>query len=58
MGRWAAGLCRVAASLLLVAAIVVAFLLPLTPAYHVDVFLRAGHAALRGLQVYPAPGTP
>lgn len=43
--------------LALVAAIVLAFL-PLTPAYDLDVFLRAGHTALRGLQVYPAPGSP
>jgi alpha-1,2-mannosyltransferase len=42
---------------LLVVAIVGVFL-PLTQAYDVDVFLRAGHAALRGLQVYPAPGSP
>jgi hypothetical protein len=40
-----------------VAAIVVVFL-PLTRAYDLDVFLRAGAAALRGLQVYPGPGTP
>lgn len=44
------------APLLVVTAIVVAFL-PLTPAYDVNVFLRAGDAALRGLPIYPAPGT-
>jgi hypothetical protein len=40
-----------------VAAIALAFL-PLTPAYDVDVFLRAGDAAAHGLQVYPTAGTP
>ncbi len=40
-----------------VAAIALAFL-PLTPAYDVDVFLRAGAAATHSLRVYPAPGTP
>ncbi len=48
---------RLLAPLLLVAAIVMLFL-PLTQAYDLDVFLRAGAAAVRGLQVYPAPGTP
>lgn len=48
---------RLLAPLLLVAAIVVVFL-PLTRAYDVDVFLRAGAAAVHGLRVYPAPGTP
>jgi alpha-1,2-mannosyltransferase len=48
---------RLLAPLLLVAAIVVVFL-PLTRAYDVDVFLRAGAAAMHGLRVYPAPGTP
>jgi alpha-1,2-mannosyltransferase len=37
--------------------IVVVFL-PLTPAYDLDVFLRAGHAALHGLPVYPNPSSP
>jgi alpha-1,2-mannosyltransferase len=37
--------------------IVVVFL-PLTPAYDLDVFLRAGHAVLHGLPVYPNPGSP
>ena len=55
--RWVRGLRRSAASLLLVAAIVVVFL-PLTPAYDLDVFLRAGFAALHGLHVYPTPGSP
>jgi alpha-1,2-mannosyltransferase len=45
------------ALLVLVVTIVLAFL-PLTPAYDLEVFLRAGHTALRGLQVYPAPGSP
>ena len=53
---WAPSLRRAVAPLLVVAAIVV-FLLALTPAYDVDVFLRAGFAALHGLHVYPRPGT-
>jgi alpha-1,2-mannosyltransferase len=53
---WVPALRRVAASLVLLAAIVVAFL-PLSRAYDVDVFLHAGQAALRGLPVYPVPGT-
>ncbi len=47
---------RAIAPLLLVCAIVVLFL-PLTPAYDLNVFLRAGHAVLHGLQVYPDPGS-
>jgi alpha-1,2-mannosyltransferase len=39
-----------------VAAIVVVFL-PLSGTYDLDVFLRAGYAALHGLQVYPRPGS-
>lgn len=48
---------RIVVVLLPVAAIALAFL-PLTPAYDVDVFLRAGDAAAHGLQVYPTAGTP
>jgi hypothetical protein len=48
---------RIVVPLLPVAAIALAFL-PLTPAYDVDVFLRAGAAAAHGLQVYPTAGTP
>jgi alpha-1,2-mannosyltransferase len=48
---------RIVVALLPVVAIALAFL-PLTPAYDVDVFLRAGDAAARGLQVYPTAGTP
>ena len=48
---------RIVVALLPVAAIALAFL-PLTPAYDVDVFLRAGDAAAHGLQVYPTAGTP
>jgi hypothetical protein len=40
-----------------VAAIAVVFV-PLTPAYDLDVFLRAGQNVLRGLPVYPPIGTP
>ncbi|HME04959.1 MAG TPA: glycosyltransferase family 87 protein, partial [Solirubrobacteraceae bacterium] len=47
----------IAVALVPVAAIALAFL-PLTPAYDVDVFLRAGNAATHSLQVYPTPGTP
>jgi hypothetical protein len=53
---WVPSIRRVAVSLVLLAAIVVAFL-PLSPAYDVDVFIHAGQAALRGLPVYPVPGT-
>ncbi|MHB8491484.1 MAG: glycosyltransferase family 87 protein [Solirubrobacteraceae bacterium] len=48
---------RMVVALIPVAAIALAFL-PLTPAYDVDVFLRAGTAAAHGLQVYPTVGTP
>ena len=50
-------LTRMVVALLPVAAIALAFL-PLTRAYDVDVFLRAGDAAAHGLPVYPATGTP
>jgi alpha-1,2-mannosyltransferase len=33
-------------------------LLPLTPTYDLDVFLRAGHAVLQALPVYPRAGSP
>jgi alpha-1,2-mannosyltransferase len=49
------------APLLVVAAIIVAIVvlfLPLTPSYDLDVFLRAGYAAVHGQQVYPNPGSP
>jgi hypothetical protein len=52
---------RAIAPLLVVAAIVVAIvvvLLPLTPSYDLDVFLRAGDAAVHGQQVYPSPASP
>jgi alpha-1,2-mannosyltransferase len=48
---------RIVVALVPVAAIALAFL-PLTPAYDAEVFLRAGDAAVRGLQVYPTAGTP
>ena len=37
---------------------IVLVFLPLTPAYALEVFLRAGHAVLRGLRVYPSPSSP
>ena len=37
---------------------IVLVFLPLTPAYDLEVFLRAGHALLRGLRVYPNPSSP
>jgi hypothetical protein len=40
-----------------VAVAIVLVLLPLSPSYDLDVFLRAGHAVLHGLQVYPRPGS-
>jgi hypothetical protein len=40
-----------------VAAVAVVFV-PLTPAYDLNVFLRAGQSVLHGLPVYPAIGTP
>jgi alpha-1,2-mannosyltransferase len=43
---------------LLVAAAIAVLLLPLSPAYDLDVFLRAGHAVVHALQVYPRPGSP
>lgn len=52
---------RATAPLLVVAAIVVAIvvvLLPLSRTYDLDVFLRAGYAALHGQHVYPSPGSP
>jgi alpha-1,2-mannosyltransferase len=55
--RGAQNLGRAAALLLALAVIVVVFL-PLSPAYDLDVFLRAGDAALHGLHVYPTPGSP
>jgi hypothetical protein len=47
----------VGAPLCVVAAIVV-FILPLVPAYDLNVFLRAGNAALHGRDIYPAVGSP
>jgi alpha-1,2-mannosyltransferase len=38
-------------------AVIVVVFLPLSPAYDLDVFLRAGYAALHGLHVYPRPGS-
>ncbi len=58
---WAPGLGRVCAPLLVVAAIVVAIVslvLPLSPSYDLDVFLRAGYAAVHGQHVYPRVGSP
>jgi hypothetical protein len=52
---------RSIAAVLAVGSIVVAIvvvLLPLTPSYDLDVFLRAGYAAVHGQQVYPSPGSP
>ena len=46
-----------AASLGVVVAIVV-LILPLSPAYDLNVFLRAGDAALHGRNIYPAIGSP
>lgn len=46
----------IAAAALALLVIVVVFL-PLTPAYDVQVFLRAGHAVFHGLPVYPRPGS-
>jgi alpha-1,2-mannosyltransferase len=43
---------------LLVTAAIVLVLLPLSPAYDLHVFLRAGYAVLHALQVYPRPGSP
>ena len=40
-----------------VAAVAVVFL-PLTPAYDLNVFLRAGQSVVQGLPVYPAIDTP
>jgi alpha-1,2-mannosyltransferase len=37
---------------------IVLVFLPLTPAYDLEVFLRAGHAVLRGVRVYPSPSSP
>jgi alpha-1,2-mannosyltransferase len=51
---------RSIAAVLAVGAVVVAIvvvLLPLTPSYDLDVFLRAGYAAVHGQQVYPSPGS-
>jgi alpha-1,2-mannosyltransferase len=45
------------APLLAVVAVVLVFL-PLSPAYDLDVFLRAGYATLHGLQLYPRAGSP
>jgi alpha-1,2-mannosyltransferase len=45
------------APLLAVVAVVLVFL-PLSPAYDLVVFLRAGYATLHGLQVYPPVGSP
>jgi len=58
---WVPSFRRVITPLLVVAAIVVAIVvvfLPLTPSYDLDVFLRAGYAAVHGQQVYPSPGSP
>ncbi len=52
---------RATAPLLVVAAIVVAIIvvfLPLTPSYDLDVFLRAGYAAVHAQRLYPSPGSP
>jgi hypothetical protein len=38
--------------------VIVAVFRPLTPAYDVEVFLRAGKALLHDMPVYPRPGTP
>jgi alpha-1,2-mannosyltransferase len=37
---------------------IVAVFLPLTPAYDLDVFLRAGRAIINGFRVYPRPNSP
>ena len=47
---------RAVAPLLVVGAIVLVFL-PLTRAYDLDVFIRAGHAVLHGLRLYPRAGS-
>jgi hypothetical protein len=56
-GPWPAILRRAVGPTLAIAAIIFLFL-PLTRTYDLDVFLRAGRAALHGLQVYPPPGSP
>ena len=45
------------AALLLVMAAIATVFLPLSRAYDLGVFLRAGHAVLYGLRVYPKPGS-
>jgi Glycosyltransferase family 87 len=50
-------LARAAAPIVAIVVIAVLFL-PLSPAYDLDVFLRAGNAVLHSAQVYPLPGTP
>jgi len=57
---WVPSLRRVTAPLLVVGAIVVVMVvvfLPLSRSYDLDVFLRAGYAAVHA-QVYPSPGSP
>ncbi len=49
---------RQAVAPLFVAVAIVLVLLPLSPPYDLQVFLRAGHAVLHDLQVYPPPGSP
>jgi alpha-1,2-mannosyltransferase len=56
-GRWPRDLVRAGVLVPALALIVVVFL-PLSPAYDLEVFLRAGSAALHGLSVYPSPGSP
>jgi len=58
--RWVPSL-RATAPWLVVAAVVVAVVvvfLPLSRSYDLDVFLRAGYAAVHGQHVYPSPGSP
>lgn len=58
---WVPSLRRVTVPLLVVGAIVVVMVvvfLPLSRSYDLDVFLRAGYAAVHAQQVYPSPGSP
>ena len=58
--RWLPRLSRVSAPFLAVGAIVIVIVfvfLPLSPSYDLDVFLRAGYAAVHGQPVYPNPGS-
>ena len=58
--RWVQSLPRVGAPLIAVATILILIVfvfLPLSPSYDLDVFLRAGYAAVHHQSVYPSPGS-